>query len=796
MSDRPFHCIPVMASLFFWLLVVLPISTVAQAAAPPALVVVRLTVSRPAVLGRYATANCTIKNRSSVPVSVVGLAVVATGSDGHETPFNVNTLAQPLAGPLKPGQEYSIRQFGRMKTAGKYACSVRASDAAGQWAPLLFASGRPAVVPLQVSLEDSVQRARFHIADPNPRHLYRAGDQIRIQVLPVLTGGLDLAPAVKMIMATTPVKPFSMTDTGKAKDLLGATTGRGGDFSADFWGTPNDMRYLNLAVNFTAPVSFSSLTLAGANLNGMYHLDACEITIVTPAGKDVSAPATILQPGSTWTVICGLSADQPAVGVKIRLHTPYKIDVNHLSLEGAPAGGTAEIAGAQISYRWQDGAGRILTGPARLTPFKPNAVISPQALQPGYYGLHVTTRIPGVDDAQDEFGFVVLPAPPAGVIHDPRLGMVHMDLGDPNLGVGWVKTLSAQPQAASVDAAVWLSSIQYRTDRGFTELPIVSGGEWDSDSATPVSLGQLQRLRLAMADYFKADPGAHAWELGLEENLQLRSHRDNWKYFWPNLDAKASAVRQAAADAGVTVELAYQIAEIDLRSVEDFLASPASKQFDVLSLHPYAWPDFPPPEKWMPAYLSQVHELMARYKTSLPIWFTEIGAPQDGNAGGFFGYPDIPAYDRGLSPHEYAGYLVKCHLLAYQLGVQKLFWYHYRDTGDDPEYAEDHFGLVDSRGFPGPGYAAYASMARLLSGLQLEGHTDTKGLRVDHFGDAAKSCYVAWTYPAESRTETLKALGIREAADPRIVGLFGQPVAIQGDKVAVSGDPIYITDRG
>ena len=118
----------------------------------------------------------------------------------------------------------------------------------------------------------------------------------------------------------------------------------------------------------------------------------------------------------------------------------------------------------------------------------------------------------------------------------------------------------------------------------------------------------------------------------------------------------------------------------------------------------------------MPPYLAQVRAAMAQYHARKPIWFTEIGAPLNGNPGGFFGYPSVPAYDRGLSRSEHAAYLLTCHLMALRLRVDKLFWYTYQDGGDNPEYAEDFFGMIDFRGFPKPSYVAYCTMARSRAG--------------------------------------------------------------------------------
>lgn len=299
-----------------------------------------------------------------------------------------------------------------------------------------------------------------------------------------------------------------------------------------------------------------------------------------------------------------------------------------------------------------------------------------------------------------------------------------------------------------------------------------------------------------MHQYFQANPTSLYWELGIEENLGFRRQGDKWPYYWPNLEAKARAVRDAATAVNPQIKLIFQIAEIDPKSLDKFLASDAAKQFDILSLHPYAWPDFPPPDKWMPDYLAEAHALMTKYGAVKPIWFTEIGAPVNGNPGGFFGYPGKPTFDRGLGRDEYMAFLVKCYVVALQNHVEKVFWYTYQDGGQSPEYAEDHFGLVDFRGYPKPGYAAFCTMSRLLNGKEPVSSRVLDGnLRIVRFQGAQEDCLVCWTYPEAAQTLKLAQLGLTSARVKSITDISGKPVSWKAGTLAVSGYPLYITVR-
>ena len=759
--------------------------SVCRAQAGP-VVVTALHASRPAVLGRFSTLQCTVENRGSRRVAVKALQAVMAGEGDGRAGSTVTPPNPPLAGGLGPGQRYTFRQFQQMRASGDYSCVVQAEDGQGQWRPLDFADGRPAVVSLHVVPAASIHRVAFQVSDAHAAHIYAPGQTIKLQVVPIQTGGPDLAAQVSSVQVATPARPFSMSDPATARDLL-----RGGSFQADFWNVPIAQKYLDITVSFAKSIALSSWSLTGENLNGQYGLKGCSADAVTPDGTTTRLPTLTSQEGSRWTALSATGRPVRASALRLRISTAYKINLTGLTVQGGPDAAPA----ATVTGQWQDAFGKSLSRPTPLMLFRPNTVSSPGHPAPGYEALILTTHIPGQDDARREYGFAVLPPFPSAH-HDPRLGMVHMDLREPNLGVGWVKTLGTNffdEDKFTLDVPGWQGAIADRRSRGLRELPLESDSDWASDGTRPVGQEQLRRLHDKMIQYFRSTPDVHYWELGIEENLQFRGQRAAFPDYWPNLAAKVGVVRQAAIEAHTHIKLIYQIAETDPQTVVDFCRSSAAGLFDVLSMHPYAWPDFPAPEHWMPPYMAQVHEAMAKYHAVRPVWFTEIGAPHNGNPGGFFGYPSIPAYDRGLSRREHAAYLVKCHLVALHLGVQKLFWYTYQDGGDNPEYAEDHFGMIDFWGYPKASYVAYGTMSRLLDGKPLR---DTRvlngGVQVYRFAGDREDCLVVWAYPAAAKTVSLHTLHL---ARERVVGvwnMFGTPVTMHDLALPVSGDPLYV----
>jgi len=442
-----------------------------------------------------------------------------------------------------------------------------------------------------------------------------------------------------------------------------------------------------------------------------------------------------------------------------------------------------------------------LTQPSELTAGAFVDIASPSG-DTGYYGLvfeasderiALPNREPG---EEREYGFVIMASEPAldrNFGAASRFGLVHADFEDPSVPA-WIKTLTWQ----TVGPQWWASEIRRRRAAGVHELPLVLGGPWDSDDSSPVSETQLAALKLRIKEYFSAEPAVIYWELGLEENLQARFYQP---YYWPNLAAKVNAVRKAANEVNPDIKLIYQIAETDTAPIREFLQSDAAPLFDALALHPYAWPDFPTPEQWLADYLSAVRKLLADGKVAgMPIWFTEVGAPHHGNAPGrFFGYPASKRSVKGKSRRAAVDYLVKMHVLALHMGVEKLFWYNYQDWGDARDFAEHHLGTRDYWGFPKPVYAAYANLRRLLAGKtvtdmrRLPGNVWVAGFRAER-----EEVLVTWVYPASERPVPLplRHLGLSSRNVVALLDPVGTPQAFSGDTIHVGNEPVFVVTTG
>lgn len=447
-------------------------------------------------------------------------------------------------------------------------------------------------------------------------------------------------------------------------------------------------------------------------------------------------------------------------------------------------------------YYWRNFRGQLVTVPMPLRAGELTSITAPAGVS-GYLGLVLApatedlvmpNHLPG---ETREYGFALLPPPATTgrqVDTSSGFGMVHADLEDPYLS-GWVKTMTWK----TTSPKWWSFEMEKRRSLGLLELPIVVGAEWKSSDEQPISIAQLEQLKFRIRKYFAAHPETRYWETGIEENLR---HRYETPYYWSNLNAKIRVIREVADEVNPEIKLIYQIAELSLDDVRDFLQSAAARYFDILSLHPYAWPDFPDPATWLDTYIQDINGLLEDTNREMPLWFTEVGVPQRGNhPDKFFGYPGKGVEIPGKTPYEAVTYLVKLHIMAFHLGVEKIFWYNYQDRNPEREYAENHFGLRDYWGYPKPVYPAYVNLQKQLQAKRAGRAWKLPGnIRAYEFIGQQERVIVAWAYPPVTREIPLSAL-MKELTAADIIAVVdpvGAPVAYTGSSLRITAEPIFV----
>ena len=650
---------------------------------------------------------------------------------------------------------------------------------------------------------------RYEIAveDSASRHVHPPDKAFSVAVTPFMVVGDNLASHAR-VAVTSPSTRVEIQHAELAAGLLSDDQDANSSATsviAGFSKASDGDRKITVDVQLDTPATVKYLAIAGDTLHETCDVEKATVVLLDSKGKSTDVPLTIQRENGKWQAMFQQMAPPVLRSIKFELTTPGKIDLTHIEIRGRepnvrrdavqPPFNAREWNGLDLFAFWQSAGGKRLSDPVPLQVGQAATIASPKAVPPGYYGL----RVEGIQDTmtvfQKEFGFAVMPItpPPTQLRPDSMFGMVHMDLKDEYLHPAWTKTLFCKigydDQTERLNAKTWQAAVQERRDLGYEELPIAAAG-WRSDPQQPVSDVQVQQLCTRMEQYFRATPDVLYYELGLEENIAYRNNGYVWPYFWANTEKKAKAVREVVQRVNPKIRLIYQVAEFDLRTLEEFCKSEAAKQFDILSMHPYAWETYPMPDLWQADLLHTVRGWMKEGGVEMPIWYTEVGAAHIGNPGGFFGYPGKPnVFDNGLSRATYSTYLTRLHVIAAAEGVQKLFWYNYADSGENSVYAERHFGLVDVWGFPKPGYVTYANLVRLLEGRTFVRKDLTKGVAHFVFHGPADNCEVLWTPDVDSST-----VDVPIAADARVVDNFGGDVG-HNLTVSVGPDPIFIIEK-
>ncbi len=490
------------------------------------------------------------------------------------------------------------------------------------------------------------------------------------------------------------------------------------------------------------------------------------------------------------------AADTNQVNVIITDPTPY-----HVHPPGQHFKISVEINSRpdlKVMYTWRDFQGNALSNPIQLTTGQPNSIMSPST-QIGYYELVLKPEsdkdtLPNREPGEERgYGFAIMPH---SLItyrlpnFKSKFGIVHADITDPYLPT-WVKTMTWN----TTSPKWWNHEMEKRRIARKLELPILSGSGWDSDDTKPISGLQLEKLKIRVKSYFSASPSTIFWETGIEENIKTRYRKD---FYWKNLESKLKIVREAANQVNNEIKLIYQIAGLKQKAVKNFAQSRAARFVDILSIHPYAWPNFPSPETWHDNYVTQARQQLKSHGLNIPIWYTEVGATQHGNApGGFFGYPKKNKSVTGLSPYQASIYLIKLHVMAFHAGIEKIFWYNYQDRASGREYAENHFGLREFLGYPKPVYVAYTQLQKLLAGKTNIKRIDLTGdIYAYEFSDNKTKVLVLWSFPTSPTVKTIPLASLIERPlqnqSIKIINSMGKTMPLSGDVITISGTPIYL----
>jgi DNA-binding XRE family transcriptional regulator len=498
----------------------------------------------------------------------------------------------------------------------------------------------------------------------------------------------------------------------------------------------------------------------------------------------------------------------PTLIVDIEVHGDHEYHVfepgSSFEVDITPTVVLGDAAG-MLAYQWVDYLGDPLTPPELLEPGERITVRSPLESMPvGYYGLRFLpddreVRFNPETGQRRELGFAVLPVVSNRQVEPAsRFGIVHFSYRDPYLNPGWMKTATEFQigNGSQSSKRGWRKRLEPARAQGQMELPIVLGDVWNK--------GSLKEVRRLMRGIFKADPRFEgttyipAYELGIEENLGKGSFADRM----PHTIEKFQIAKVERDRVDPSIKLAYQVANLGLGPYRVVMESGLGAELDVFSVHPYPWSDWPSPDIWHDEFVDDVRAIMTDNGVDIPIWYTEVGSVQNDAEVPLMFSGRRPVGD-GQTRAEYAAYLIKLHAHAFDKGIEKVFWYNYKDRRTSTTNSEDHFGMRDHWGYPKPGYLAYAAMLRCMKGRTGARLVTDESIRAYSYTRGSRSCVVAWLVEDEVHSMDLTEL-LPDGVPVESVQVFdtvGTPQRIGAGAVPLTTYPVFLyfdtkRDRG
>jgi len=470
---------------------------------------------------------------------------------------------------------------------------------------------------------------------------------------------------------------------------------------------------------------------------------------------------------------------------------------------------TVETDAPSVEWTVHDHRGRLLDN--GTTPVDGEVTLEPSLNEVGHYTLQVRTAGDG-QPATAQTTLAVLPADDFDN-DDPFFGM------STQFNAGWdheLMDVMASAGVASVredsgwsriersrGAYDFSPSDEYMTalqDHGFDRLYILAYGNdlYDSENSGYFTIPYTEAYRQAFGNFSTAavdhygdvgvveiwnepnldtfargptgtDPGAYA-ELLAATYPAIQGSREN------------VTVLGGAAAANYSGE---GVRPFDARWWRGLLEADGAEYMDAMSIHLYR--DEP---TGFARDLSDLREMTRDHTDgqALPIWVTELG------------WPATPTSPGGEQTADQARHLVQSHARLGAAGVERLYWYTFRDPtfadGDTPQTAEARYlgGLVrgpdNPRGAntPRPGLVAYATMTRQLSGAEFVENASTP-VQQYIFADGDDRTQVLW---ADERTDVT----VHTGEPVTVTGMLGEQTRLEprdGEVyLTVGPDPIYL----
>ena len=605
-------------------------------------------------------------------------------------------------------------------------------------------------------------------------------------------------------------------------------------FAFDVWSEAGTMLFLNVAersgARYVFPfevragewqhvrVPLTGFTLAGDSSDDDGKLDGDQLYALALGDlrsfTSGDSPANRVRVDSlaVWDASGGAASSTPApgagapsVGERIRVRGASGAQVaragERLDVVGAGEGRVAGTGSPALEVAWAD----AVSGAVAPTP-------SPEAA-PSRTGLYrVTSRLRGADGAIVASGTDTVAVVPAArtpswlgacVLSD--LASVERAGANPTLahaaGITWDRPIvswKAIERARGEDT--WDDTdrlIHERVEQGFELAPMLAHApEWagsdKSGDAPPTDLAALESFAERLTRRYREQ--VRYWTLGNEPNWGHTKMPA--KTYVGLLAAFHRGVKRADPDVKVLIA---GIAFIDLDYVEALYDAGAASHFDVMNLHPYAFPAPPEDENGSGllerttgveasvAGIKKVQALMTRRGDgNKALWITEISWGSGQAAS------DLEAKFRPfmVDPPTQARYYARAALLSRAWGAERFFLLAVPELPDAAASLFARSGVVEPDGTPKPALVALATLAHEVGDARLVGEVSglPGGARGVEFERGGARVLALWSTAGQVKVRVPAAGSVTRAVDG-----FGRP--IEGEVTSSDGAIVTTADE-
>jgi len=453
-------------------------------------------------------------------------------------------------------------------------------------------------------------------------------------------------------------------------------------------------------------------------------------------------------------------------GVPLNQEVSFYLKNMHLAepVEGVLAG-EESLRGKKFNMKAEitDFYSRKIKEDARTFIFgeeRPVLNVKTKLNNPGFYWANLSVEIEG-KEIKKRIGMAAIPSEQApGLDFESPFGVNFMSdytLGNlagikwDRRGIGW-KWVEVQPGKfvwEGIDAMVENS---YK--EGISILPVLSTPpDWERKipkGYRPITTG----VHAGWGDF--PPKNLESWGKYVFETVNRYKNKikawEIWNEPWPNcLFFNGGSIKDYVDLLKVAYEQAHKadpnciivgLGGTEYNHMQQVFKAGGFPYMDVASIHHYQPGPNPPESDGYLEGIRKAREVMRKFGDGKEkdLWMTEMGWPTNITA------PEILDNWPGIPEELQAKYLPRTYVLGLAAGLKKHFWFCFQNGGTDPKNFEHHQGLLFNDLTPKPSFVAYATLTRMLAGLDYKGKLDLGGSIFGYeFGKGDKFCFVLWS---------------------------------------------------